>query len=345
MVNALLLVALIRRRKTAGKSLAVFALSAIVAVGAFLPWIVSLLGQMSWVSSNFWITFEFPETVLQLAFYPVLTQAISDAFEGVCGLPWQVLMIVLIVAAVVFAVWAIVSLVKYLSEQRASRMADSPSSDSNPRAANPAVCALAAYAGVFAIAGLAGIVLDQMVLYYRYLYVGSVFVIFAFAYYLACINVKALTACSVALTLCFASVHQFLTFNSYYYGGNWQVLSAYQEMVEEAENSNWGEALVLSSDIGIAGVIAAQVPDTEITYLDVYNTAAAYEAYAPTVTIVDEWDSMLESYEGQFVVLMTDADWSSFESFAEEHDATVVDMQTYYHSYDDMDYCIAILQK
>lgn len=342
MVNALLFVALIRRRKQIGsKVLGVFAVCAVVAVGLFVPWIVALLGQIGWVSSNFWIEYEFPETELQLAFYLALTQAISDSFEGICGQPWQVLVIVLILAAVVCVALLTAALVCRTKSGDISLIHDA----STPRLANPCVCALAAYAGVFLIALLAGIALNQMVLYYRYLYVGSAFIIFAFAWFLVQAGSKRIVAFSAVVTLCFAGVHQFLTFNSYYYGENFFVLSGYEEMVAETEAANGGDTLVVSSDIGIAGVLASQVPDVEITYLDVYNTAAAYEAYAPTIEIVDEWDELLANYEGQFVVLMTDCDYTAFESFAQEHNATVVEVQTYYHSYEDMDYCLAILEK
>ena len=138
--------------------------------------------------------------------------------------------------------------------------------------------------------------------------------------------------------------------SDYYASEDHAAVDYYVEKAEELSVDE-GAALVVSDNIGISGVLAGRCPGIPIEYLDVYtDTAQAYEAYAPTVSIVESLHDTLDAHAGRYIVLAsTDVlgDAQSIYDFAEEYDSEVVEIREYAYPYSSEDgfYVVAVLER
>ncbi len=108
--------------------------------------------------------------------------------------------------------------------------------------------------------------------------------------------------------------------------------------------------LVLSSDIGIQGVMAVQRPSVAQTYMDWQpgNWALSYRAYAPALTSVKTWEVALDGYEGRFVVLGQSQDGSvprDVTDLQRKPGVTCVKAETFYRPYERTYFTIALMEK
>lgn len=84
-INALMLVYLIRHAKACRVELATFAALAAAQVALYAPWLVQLAGQIGVVSQSYWANLVFPDTYIELATYPVRTSQMAFAAKGWYG--------------------------------------------------------------------------------------------------------------------------------------------------------------------------------------------------------------------------------------------------------------------
>ena len=108
--------------------------------------------------------------------------------------------------------------------------------------------------------------------------------------------------------------------------------------------------LVLSSDIGIQGVMAVQRPGVPQTYMDWQpgNWALSYRAYAPALTSVKTWEVALDGYEGRFVVLGQSQDGSlprDVTDLQQKPGVACVKTETFYRPYERTYFTIALMEK
>ncbi len=108
--------------------------------------------------------------------------------------------------------------------------------------------------------------------------------------------------------------------------------------------------LVLSSDIGIQGVMAVLRPSVAQTYMDWQpgNWALSYRSYAPALTSVKTWEVALDGYEGRFVVLGQSQDGSlprDVTDLQQKPGVTCVKVETFYRPYERTYFTIALMEK
>ena len=346
-VCALLLAALLAHRRGHARELAAFAVGAACAVGCYAPWLVKLAGQVSWVSAGFWIAFELPESLVETAAFPLVSAGVILAWEGGYGAAVAVAVCALL--AVATACWAALALAACL---RAARRAGTRPRRRRERlralARDPAACALAVVAGVVVIAVALGAVIDQTVLYYRYLYVCAGPALFAGAALLARARSGALVAATCATTAALSCASLWLLATSAYSGENGAAVAAYEEAAASVAEDG-GDPLVVSADIGVASVLSVLASDVLIVYLDVYGNGAAYEAFSPMIDVVDDWSALdgtgvSSGFEGRYVLLGTTGREDA-ESFAAEHDSVVVSSETYPFPYQLLTFTISVLER
>lgn len=362
-IDVMLLISLILSyRRTHSKairhSLLVLCVGAIATVAAYLPWIAELMGQVSHVSNGFWIEMSFPETLYEILGLPLETPAILAALQGTYGVATQVTVIVI---AAVLAVTAIVLVV--MTAIRSFRLWRNPS-DGDGETRNLLVaawCALVVFVSMTLIALFASLLINQPILCYRYLYIGLGPLLFFFAAVLSCFESRrfawasrrAVTAVFSISLVTVAIVNQVLTMGTYYDSENSQGIDYYEQTIESlSEQQQTESTLVVTANIGMCGIYSMLEPNIPLYYLNVIDdTEAAYEAYAPTVTIVESLHDLLDDYQGQYVLLSSsdyDDDTSSIEEFAEEYSSSIVSVNFYSYPYYDTDMayqCVAVLEK
>ena len=160
----------------------------------------------------------------------------------------------------------------------------------------PVVAALAVYFGVFAISWTASMIMNSMILYYRYLFVAIGPLLFAAAAVLSHVHTKLLVAGVVAVTLCASVANQALLLRDDYDPANNVPIEKFRETVDSVSEQIGGQMpLVVSTDIGYMGVTACMCEDVPQTYMDWQkgNWDRAYMAYSPTLVSKKSWESHL----------------------------------------------------
>lgn len=155
LINVIVLVVCCRNRR---RSLVMaFVVQAVAQVALYAPWLIVMFSQVSRVSGGYWITFSFPQSLIEVWGYPM---AIAGAPMWLGGMLCAVLTVGGIAVAVLWR------------RQRA----DQGQSERRPLLGADrrfvVICGVAVYVGLLAFAGVASVVLQQDVLLYRYLVVA-----------------------------------------------------------------------------------------------------------------------------------------------------------------------------
>lgn len=170
----------------------------------------------------------------------------------------------------------------------------------------PVLCALAIYLGVFAISFSASILMDSLIVYYRYLGVAIGSLLFAAVMLLSRIRSRVLVGAACAILLSVSALNMTLLVGDFYSSDNQEALDEVRQTVDRVTQENDGKApLVVSSDIGYISLTTLAYPDVPQTYMDWQkgNWNLAYEAYSPTLTCKNSWEEILDDYHGPIVVL------------------------------------------
>ena len=170
----------------------------------------------------------------------------------------------------------------------------------------PVLCALAIYLGVFAISFSASILMDSLIVYYRYLGVAIGPLLFAAVMLLSRIRSRVLVGAACAILLSVSALNMTLLVGDFYSSDNQEALDEVRQTVDRVTQENDGKApLVVSSDIGYISLTTLAYPDVPQTYMDWQkgNWNLAYEAYSPTLTCKNSWEEIFDGYHGPIVVL------------------------------------------
>lgn len=391
MINLVLLVALgvrawQRRRRgpnplpvgvpSAGAPLRVLIIGCMVQVALYVPWIfTAVTSQMGVVGGTYWAKIVFPTTYIELATYPFLTSPISFAARGSYGTPVQVavqaigfagaaVLAFLIVWAARWATWRI----SLHREMRRQLLADARAGKTTPAPVKhlrlkrfymwlisepiaPVLAALVVYFGVFAISWTASMVMNSMILYYRYLFVAIGPLLFACAAVFSHVQAKPLVAGVVTVTLACSVANQALLVHDDYDPANNVPVDQFRETVNEVANSHGGQSpLIVSTDIGYMGVTAVMCPDIPQTYMDWQkgNWDRAYMAYSPTLTSKMSWEIIFDNFHGTFICLgqaQNDSLPRDISDLSQKDGFNLVEYHTYYRPYERTWMTIAVMTK
>lgn len=329
LVNAFVLIFLLKYQVKEKRNLVYFSISAILQLLAYTPWLLTLLTQISVVSNTYWAKFYVPYTIIELLAYPFVTSPLSFALRGEYGLEIQIVSIALIVALITLLVLLIINRPK--------------------RAHFASKLGILLYLGVLVIGCIASILMNSLIVYYRYLSVALGPLLLSLALLLShskCVNL-AKTFCITMLLL--AILNQALLVNDDYNKGNQLPLDEFNNQVAECEFwNNSTDVLVLSSDIGFMGVTSDLYPDIKQTYLDWQpgNWGYGYKVYEPALTSVKSWDEALEGYEGTFIVLgqgMDDSIPKDISDIASKDGVEEMSISTFYRPYERTYFSIAVM--
>ena len=361
-INVLLFAYLLYRCKDRPRALGIFLVGAVVQVALFFPWLLVLKSQAGVVSQSYWAKIIFPTTYIELATYPIMTSQVSFASRGAYGsLPQIILQVLWYALLALLAAGACAALLSIMRARRQKKeeALDHPSevevgalrrgplrrfgcwlaSD----AVLPGLCALAVYVMVFAIAWTASMLMNSLILYYRYLFVAIGPLLFFCSFVLAQVRMRWFVGGSCALLLCVSAINQVLLVADDYDAANRVPLERFEEIAASGE-------LIVSTDIGFEGVTAVTYPDIPQMYMDWQkgNWGTAYQAYAPALSSKKSWELIFDDFHGSFIVLGQSqknelprdiVDLSAKPGF------TCLETETYYRPYERTYFTIARMTK
>ena len=212
----------------------------------------------------------------------------------------------------------------------------------------PVVAALVVYFGVFAISWTASMVMNSMILYYRYLFVAIGPLLFAIAAVLSHVRTKPLVAGVVAVTLAASVVNQALLVRDDYDPANNVPVQQFRETVDRVADQNGGQSpLVVSTDIGYMSVMCPDIPQT---YMDWQkgNWDRAYMAYSPTLVSKMSWEIIFNNFHGTFICLgqaQNDSLPRDISDLSQKDGFNLVEYHTYYRPYERTWMTIAVMTK
>lgn len=371
-INVLLLVHLCRaRHPQRARLVATLLVGAAVQVGAYVPWLGVLLGQISSISGGWWVGFTFPYTLVKLLFHPFITDPVYAALAGrgeavpaVRILAW-VLVVALVAVAVVLVVHGVRAAVRKRGEgSRLSGMGVLVVRD-----------AIIVYLAVIAIAGVAGLIMGSLIIHYRYLAVMLGPLLLAAALGLARVRPRGLLVATCSVLAVFAVFAQVLAVQASTAPANDEPVAYYREAVQgedgngaavpdvdrdagrdaggaaDADVASLATLPVLGRNIGIMGTLAVLCPDIPQTYIDWQSGywGAPYEAYEPTITCEADASSTLDGYVGRFVYVedgsSPDAGGLNDLLWREDGRVSLIEKRTFWRPYDQTNYTIAVLEK
>ena len=299
-----------------------FIIQAIIQVALYIPWIISLLTQMSQVSSGFWIGFTFPDTLIQLFTFQFtgnldITKQISTLESGIYG--------------VIFCIYIITCIIKNKKSK-------------NKKDIQPAKLAIMIYAGVFLGAIAVTLIIDQPIIYARYFLVVTGLLIFTLTYLMDKIGNKYGNIVIIILTVIMSLIVNIELIQTNYDKTNKEPINYVKENIKQ------GDIILYGNEGGGPGsgfVIAANFPQyMEYFYnKEHWGVEEAYKAYGPNMETVYDLD-FLQNYTGR-IWIINGGNQHILEEAQEKYQQQIkiLDQKEYNIKYQSYYYGIALVEK
>ena len=266
-INVILLVYLIKEKRK--NSIIKILLLGLIQLIAYIPWIMCLLTQMKQVSGGFWISFEFPKTLIELS----SSQFIGN-MENKVGL---------VVALILYA-YLIFRAVRTIKSKEDCK---------------PGIWAFAVYMAVILAAIVVTRILKTSILYYRYLFVITGLYIFFISFFLGKEKNKYIV-CSVCLiTLILGIWSNTIQIKAAYDKSNMTQISYLKENVQQGDIFTFEE-----TSFGSGSVIALNYTDHKQFFYNPSNWGVeeAYKAFGNQLEIYVD-DSFLDLLSGRIWIV------------------------------------------
>lgn len=280
LINVIVLVVCCRNRR---RSLVMaFVVQAVAQVALYAPWLIVMFSQVSRVSGGYWITFSFPQSLVEILGYPM----------AIAGTPmWLGAVLCMVLAA-----GGIAMMVLRRGRDAAPRLRKRRAiSGTDHRFVS--ICGVAVYVGLLAFAGAASVILQQDVLMYRYLVVALTAPLASLAIVVTAVwetseagsSIRRLIgACAALLAVCATMNVGLLAYRSSS-PRNAEPMDAIGHAVASAS----GHVAVLSDTPRAMGVLSVTHPELDNVYCSWTERAwwdqGALAAFDESLRVADDW--------------------------------------------------------
>ncbi len=346
-----------------------FAVGAALCLVAYAPWIHAVASQVSGVSSEYWITFIYPDTLLDFLQYPIRADAVfSVAFCGNQGPVWQA-----VTKLLCYGFWLVLSIALLdvarrlciagvrrnavrVAAQAAEKDLDLTAGSLSvvpsrldhvaTMLVDPLAVAAIAFFGTMVLAGAASVAMHQSIMMQRYLHCATAGMALLFAILFDRMGGRRLAAFGVACFMLLGGVTCYWNAQSNYSPTNDEVVDYYREVTHDAAGNVLPvfSAGNIGDNICAVGPLSQLVPEARVYIPD---TAPGYEAYAPQATLSPDLPALLDDYHGKFVYVSNgNADENDdIQQFADECGATVVSTEQFWRPYRSNVWTISVMRK
>jgi uncharacterized membrane protein len=316
LVNLLLLIYVIRNAKKDKKTLKNFLILAVVQIVLYIPWLLYFVGQLEHVGGGFWIVVGPINTTVEVLSFQFRRQLDTD-FE------FNIQTIVALISAILMYAYIGYRVYKAKKEKEDIK---------------PALLSGFVYVGVIAIMLIASIVTP--ILFSRYLMVMTGLYIFTLAFMMSKEKKKWITilVCTIILILGIISNVTNIMIN--YDSSNMKQIEYIKENIQEDD-------IIIYSNIGNGGVIAAFFPDNKQYFYNGqhWDVEEAYKAYGPGMETIYDYNDVLENYHGR--IWLIDSEYMGLwnDEFPKEGITILKDAQRFDTKYQNYIYNIMLLEK
>lgn len=304
LVNLILLIYIIKNKDK--KIIKEFLILAAIQIILYIPWLIYFVGQLKHVGGGFWIQVKPISTTVEVLSFQFRRQLDTD-------FTFDINTIISLIASILMYIYIIIKIYK-LKKQKES--------------IKPAILGMGVYVGVIAIMLVISIVTP--ILYSRYLLVMTGLYIFAICFILAKEKNKILTTVICIIILILAIISEIQNININYDRNNKELYNYINEEIKP-------EDIIIYSNIGNGGVVAAYFPDNKQYFLNFafWDVEQAYKAYGPGMETVTNWD-FLRDYKGRIWLIDSENMGLFNDDFPKENIKTLKEtkrIDTKYHNY------------
>ena len=311
-VNLILFIYLIKNYKERKKDLIKFIISAAVQVVAYIPWLVNFVIQLKGVSSGFWITLVFPDTL-----YEILTMQYKGNLEMIPA-------VIITLAFYIYIIYRYIVLKKNKEDLKACSW-----------------CFII-YLAIIIIALLISLCMHSVILLYRYLLIITGLLIFAISDIMAK-NKKIYLSIIICICVLLISVYSMcLNIKEVYNKNNNDCIDYIKENIETTD------IIVYSNAINGAVISTKLSSDNNISYFynkDNWGIYEAYKAYLPYMEVKDTLEEILDSYEGRIWLIERENTSDLYNEISSKYDVEKLENKSFKSEYKNYSYTVELIKK
>jgi hypothetical protein len=310
-MNIILFVYSIKKKKEDKSYLKYFIIQAVLEIILYVPWLIYFAIQKLSSGAGFWVKLTFPGTLIEI---------LNFQYKGFADLNFSYSFINMFTFVFAVLIYIYIGFIAYKEIKQKNDI-------------KPAIFALITYIGVIIGALVVSIVIP--ILFSRYLYVITGFLIFVMAYFLAKEKRTWITVIVLALISCMAIYNNYQLISDNYDQSN---MKQVQYMSEE----------ILPDDIIIysnfsESLMTAYFPENTQYYLNLekWDIEKAYAAFAPQMKIVEDYE-FLNNYTGR-IWIVESGEPSLYKEI--ENSNIVLDAESFSTEYHNYYYSVMLVEK
>ena len=315
-INFFLLIYFIKNRKENTKILRNFIILAVIQIILYIPWLLYLKGQVAHVEGGFWITFGI-STLVEVPSFQFRRQLDSNfVFDANT--------IIALVAALAMYVYVGYRIYKAKKEKEEMK---------------PGVLALVLYVLVIIAVLMISFAMKQSILFARYLLVITGLYAFGLAFFMAKEKRKWVTIVIYAIIFILGCISNVTNITINYDDSNMKQIEYLRENIKP-------EDIIIYSNIGNGGVIAAVFPDNKQYFYNggYWDVEEAYKAYGPGMETVYSYEDIIKDYHGR-IWLIDSENCGLYNEFPKEGLKTIVEPIEFKTKYQNYTYTMVLLEK
>ncbi len=312
-INLGLIIYVITKRKELDKKILItFILAEILQVLIYFPWMIELVGQIASVSGGFWISMEFPKTLIEI---------LNFQFSG----GESINTILVLISAVVLYGYTISLAIKAKIREEEYKVG---------------AISLVIYILVILAVFIASLIMSP-ILYDRYLFTISGFLIFGLSYFLAKNTNKYILAVIGTFLVIGTLVTCVNMVEKNYDINNKDVITYIDEIAQN-------EDTIIFKGMSLGGITSVTVENENQYFanLEYWGIEEAYKAYSPNLKITYDLKDVIDNSEGKIILLDNPAEQLLNKVLEIEGlNITVLEKQVFKPNYQNEEFNIIVVDK
>lgn len=306
-INLGLIIYMIKNRKDIDKKIIKqFIIVEIIQVILYVPWLFCFIKQLTRVGGGFWITIKFPQ---------ILIDIINFQFKGSSN---EVIPTIFAVALWMYIIYIIIKRIK------------------NKENVKEGVISIILY--LLVIVAVSIVSLKSPILYPRYLFTITGLIIFALSYFLAKENSQFAIGLICGTILVMSINNMIANMQENYDVSN-------QEPIKYLEENLQSDDIIIYSDIGNGGVVAATIDTNKQYFLNLENWSIeeAYKAYSPQMEVAYSVEEVAKKASGR-IFIIDKGDLSLYNNLENKEQYREVEIKKFETRYKNYTYQIVTLK-
>jgi uncharacterized membrane protein len=307
------------KTKKITKNIIAFIISGVIQILLYIPWIISLLLQMSQVSNGFWINIHFPDTIIELFTFQFTGNLTTSTYIPVpLAILWGLFITIYLI---------LIYIKSYIMNDKKNIKKEM----------KPAIISLKIFLGIALAACIVSLILWRPIIYARYMLCILGLFIFFIAYSIVKIGYRKINIIICLISIVLSSYINISFIQKNYSKNNILPINYLQEDIQE------NDIILIGNDLtGI--VISVNFPQNISYFYDkeVWNVDEAYKAFSNDFRTIYSLD-YFDNYSGRIWII--NSNYSLYEEFKDKYNIELLKQDTFETDYKNDTYAISLVLK